>query len=147
MNIVRTGIIINTGKYEECISFYKNLFDLRVLYDEKYSDFQLTCFEFEGSYLMIETNGFARPEGKTINENPTKLRFNVSNIEDALEAIRNYGIKADIDKSNWGSTINLFDPDGNRVGIRDEATFKSQICAKDKGHRENLKKSNMESLL
>jgi hypothetical protein len=59
----------------------------------------------------------------------TKLRFNVSNIEDALKTIRNYGIEADINKNKWGSTINIFDPDGNRIGIRDEATFKSQIGA------------------
>ena len=39
MNIVRTGAMLNT---------------------ERYDDFQLTCFEFEGSYLMIETEGFCK---------------------------------------------------------------------------------------
>jgi len=127
MNIVRTGIIINTEKYDECVLFYKNLFNLRILFEERYGDFQLTCFEFEDSYLMIETDGFANPDGKTVKENSTRLRFNVSCIEDALETIRDYGIEAKINKNKWGSTINIFDPDGNRVGIRDDATFKSQI--------------------
>ncbi|MFT5599287.1 MAG: lactoylglutathione lyase [Chitinophagales bacterium] len=129
MNIVRTGIIINTEKYDECVSFYKKIFGLRILYEEKYDDFQLTCFQFESSYLMIETEGFAKPEGKTIKENPTKLRFNVANINDALKTIKSHGIEAEINKNDWGATINLFDPDGNRIGIRDEATFKSQISA------------------
>jgi hypothetical protein len=26
-----------------------------------------------------------------------------------------------------GATINLFDPDGNRIGIRDEAGFRQQL--------------------
>ena len=132
MNINRTGIIINTEKYEACVAFYKNLFGLRILYEENDNDFQLTCFEFGGSYLMIETEGFAKPEGKTIKENSTKLRFNVENIEDALKTIKSYGIQAEIDKNDWGSTINIYDPDGNRVGIRDERTFKSQISASQK---------------
>ena len=129
MNIVRTGIIINTEKYDECVSFYKNLFGLKILFKEQYGEFQLTCLDFEGSYLMVETDGYARPEGKTIKENSTKLRFNVSNIEEALETIKAYGIEAEIIRNEWGSTINIIDPDGNRVGIRDETTFKSKIGA------------------
>ena len=127
MKIVRTGIIINTEKYEECVAFYKNLFGLSILFEEGFGDFQLTCFEFEGAYLMIETDGFAKPEGKTIKENSTRLRFNVSNIEGVLEFVRSYGIEAKINRNEWGSPININDPDGNRVGIRDEATFKLQI--------------------
>jgi lactoylglutathione lyase len=129
MNIVRTGIILNVEKFDECVTFYKNLFGLKVLFEEQYGDFRLTCFEFDGSYLMVETDGFAKPEGKTLRENSTKLRFNVSNIEEALKTINAYGIEAEIIENDWGSTINIYDPDGNRVGIRDEATFKSQIGA------------------
>lgn len=129
MNIVRTGIILNVEKFDECVTFYKNLFGLKVLFEEQYGDFRLTCFEFYGSYLMVETDGFAKPEGKTLRENSTQLRFNVSNIEEALKTINAYGIEAEIIENDWGSTINIYDPDGNRVGIRDEATFKSQIGA------------------
>ena len=129
MNIVRTGIILNVEKFDECVTFYKNLFGLKVLFEEQYGDFRLTCFKFDGSYLMVETDGFAKPEGKTLRENSTKLRFNVSDIEEALKTINAYGIEAEIIENDWGSTINIYDPDGNRVGIRDEATFKSQIGA------------------
>jgi len=127
MEIVRTGIILNVEKYDECVTFYKNLFNLNIMFEEHYGDFRLTCFEFGGSYLMIETDGSAKPEGKTLSENSMKLRFNVSNIEEALKTINAYGIEAEIVKNDWGPTINIYDPDGNRVGIRDEATFKTQI--------------------
>lgn len=127
MDIVRTGIIINTEKYDACVAFYKNLFGLKILFDQKTGDFQLTCFEFNGAYLMIETEGFSKPEGKNIKESPAKLRLNVSDIEDALASVREYGIEAKIETYDWGSTINIFDPDGNRVGIRDDANFFSKL--------------------
>lgn len=127
MKFVRTGIIINTEKYDECVAFYGDLFGLKRLFGERYGDFQLTCFEFDGSYLMVETDGYAKPAGKSVRENSTKLRFNVTDIDDALAAIRAHGIAAEVTRNDWGSTINIFDPDGNRVGIRDEATFKAQI--------------------
>ena len=129
MKTVRTGVILNVEKFDECVSFYKDLFGLKVLFEEQYGEFRLTCFEFDGSYLMVETDGFAKPEGKSLKENSTKLRFNVSNIEGALKSIRAYGIEAEITKNDWGSTINIYDPDGNRVGVRDEETFRSQIRA------------------
>ena len=129
MKTVRTGVILNVEKFDECVSFYKDLFGLKVLFEEQYGEFRLTCFEFDGSYLMVETDGFAKPEGKSLKENSTKLRFNVSNIEGALKSIRAYGIEAEITKNDWGSTINIYDPDGNRVGVRDEETFRSQIGA------------------
>ena len=129
MDIVRTGVILNVKKFDKCVIFYKSLFGLKILFEEQYGDFRLTCFEFDGSYLMIESDGIAKPEGKTLSENSTKLRFNVTSIEAALKTIYAYGIEAEIIENDWGFTINIYDPDGNRVGIRDEATFKSQIGA------------------
>ena len=38
-------------------------------------------------------------------------------------------IQADIQENSWGRTINISDPDGNRVGVRDEAGFVHQITA------------------
>ncbi|MBL4907778.1 MAG: hypothetical protein JKX94_10035 [Sneathiella sp.] len=127
MNISRTGIILNTEKYVECVQFYKDLFGFDTLYEEKESDFRLTRLDFCGTYLMIETGGTAKSRGRSIVDSPVKLRINVSDIEQALKTIENYGIKAVIVKSDWGSTINIFDPDGNRVGIRDDATFVGQM--------------------
>lgn len=127
MNIARSGIILNTEHYDECVEFYRSLFGLPILFQQQDGDFRLTCFEFEGAYLMIETDGFAKPEGKSIHENSSKLRFNVPDIELALQTVRNFGIEAEVNHYNWGKTIDLYDPDGNRVGIRDEPGFLQQI--------------------
>lgn len=126
MKIERTGIILNTERYDDCLAFYHGLFDLPILFQEQYGDFRLTCFEYNGAYLMLETDGFAKPAGKTIKEGAMKLRFNVANLEDALREIRDYGIAAEISRHDWGSTIDIYDPDGNRIGIRDESSFASQ---------------------
>jgi hypothetical protein len=58
-----------------------------------------------------------------------KLRLNVPVIDVALSSLQDKGINAQIVKNSWGSTINIFDPDGNRIGIRDEDTFLKQVSA------------------
>ena len=124
MNIVRTGIILNTERYVECVDFYRHVFNLSTMYTKRDDDgFELTCFDFGGAYLMVETGGVAKNGEKSIEESPAKLRFNVSNIDDALHTLQAYGVEATIERYSWGNTINIFDPDGNRIGIRDEATF------------------------
>ena len=127
MNISRTGVILNTEKYHECVDFYKKVFDLKIMFAQAEGDFRLTCLELGTTYLMIETGGFASTGGKSVSQNATKLRFNVADINSALEKLTDLGIDAEITHSDWGSTINLFDPDGNRIGIRDEAGFVNQI--------------------
>ena len=127
MEVQRTGIILNTDKYEACVAFYRDLFDLPFMFEKVEGDFRLTCLEFGGCYLMIETGGSSNREGKSIAENATKIRFNVANIESALNKVRAFGLEADIVENSWGATINIFDPDGNRVGIRDEPGFSEQV--------------------
>ncbi len=123
MNIQRHGIILNVEHFDACLHFYKTLFNLPVMFEKQDGDFRLCCLEFGASYLMIETEGHAQPEGKSIKESPQKLRFNVSDIEEALKDVRAFGIDAEVTKTDWGSAIHIHDPDGNRVGIRDEASF------------------------
>ena len=127
MNISRTGVILNTEKFDECVDFYKKAFDLETLFHQVDGDFRLTCLEFGAAYLMIETGGIASTGGKSVSQNATKLRFNVADINIALENLAAHGVDAEITRNNWGSTINLFDPDGNRIGIRDEVGFVKQI--------------------
>jgi lactoylglutathione lyase len=76
---------------------------------------------------MVETGGTARPEGKSVAQGSAKLRFNVANIENALTDVEAFGIRAEITTNGWGSTIDIHDPDGNRIGIRDDASFSQQI--------------------
>ncbi len=127
VNAIRTGIILNVERYDECVSFYQSLFGLAILFTEEHGDFRLTCFQFGTSYLMIETEGFAKPEGKSIRESAAKLRFHVADIDKALATVRAHGIAAEVITAAWGSTINIHDPDGNRVGIRDEELFLQQL--------------------
>ena len=72
---------------------------------------------------MVETGGIASTVEKAMHENPTKLRFNVADINVALEKVRSIGIDAEIENYDWGDVINIVDPDGNRIGIRDEESF------------------------
>jgi lactoylglutathione lyase len=129
MNIERYGIILNVEKYEACVNFYRDVFELKVMFSKIEGDFKLTCLEFGSSYLMIETEGFAEHFGKSIKICPSKFRFNVSDIDAALERVKSLDIPFEFIKSDWGSTINMYDPDGNRIGIRDEISFLHQINA------------------
>ncbi len=147
MKLSQTGVILNTEKYRECVDFYRDLFGLKTLFEKDEGDFHLTCFDLDGSYLMIETGGVAATENhlsetqvvvesgtksnavlsKSIAENATKLRFNVPNIDDALQDVLAYGLEAKVETFDWGSVINICDPDGNRVGIRNHAGFLLQV--------------------
>ena len=122
MKIEKYGIILNVEKFDECVSFYKNLFGLSVLYSEEVDNFRLTSLDIGGAYLLIETGGLANDSEKNISQNPTKLRFNVKDLSVALKQIQVYCPEAQIKDYYWGSTINITDPDGNRVGIRDSVS-------------------------
>ena len=120
-------MILNVRQFDACVGFYRDLFGLETLFEERRGAFRLACLEFGGSYLMIETGGLAKPGAKPVGDNAAKLRFNVADIEAALAALKAYGIEAEIAVHDWGSTIDIRDPDGNRVGIRDDGTFTRQL--------------------
>jgi lactoylglutathione lyase len=126
MNILRTGIILNTVNFDACRDFYKDIFGLRELFSKDENGDRLSCLEFGASYLMIETGGHANPQGKSVEENSAKLRFHVHSLDAMQRYLNERGIAATISRYNWGATINIFDPDGNRVGIREEAEFQRQ---------------------
>lgn len=126
-NVARYGIILNTENYAECVAFYRGLFGLRQLFERDEDGFMLTCLEYGHGYLMVEQGGKAKNGVKTPQESNFKLRFNVDDLEEALTKVRAWGIQATITENAWGRTINIADPDGNRVGIRDEVSFVHQI--------------------
>lgn len=128
-NIARYGLILNTERFEECVAFYRDLFGLRQLFEKNEDGFRLICLEYGDGYLMIEQGGKAKNGVKSPEEGSVKLRFNVEDLDEALAEIRAWGILAAITESAWGRTINISDPDGNRVGVRDEAGFVRQLNA------------------
>jgi len=85
---------------------------------------KLTCFEMGGgNYLMIETGGKTIPEGKTLDQNPVWLRFNVADVQKSALELRQKGIDVKVRKEVWGTVADFKDPDGNICSLRDEATF------------------------
>ncbi|MGV3592810.1 MAG: VOC family protein [Gammaproteobacteria bacterium] len=127
MKLLRTGVILNTENYESCVIFYRDLLGLQVLFSKTEAEDRLTCFDFGGAYLMVETGGFANASGKSIKEGCAKLRLNVDNLEAARQHLIAHGVAAEITSFPWGSTINIHDPDGNRIGIREEREFSEQL--------------------
>jgi len=129
MRVERTGVILNVERFDACVAFYRDAFSLPVMFELREGDFRLTCLQFGGAYLMIESGGVAQPSGKSVAENATKLRFNVADIQEAGGSLRARGIEVSIEHSAWGAAIHLYDPDGNRIGLRDETGFRQQVGA------------------
>ena len=53
MKISRTGIILNTEKYDECVSFYGELFDLKILFKENEGGLHRFAPVFSGVGLAV----------------------------------------------------------------------------------------------
>ncbi len=124
MQYTRTGIILFTENYDECVEFYSNILDLPVMHALDNDHSKLTCFDMSsGNYLMIETGGKAIPEGKSPNQNPVWLRFNVDDVEKSAEELRQKGVEVNVRNEVWGTLADFTDPDGNICSLRDETTF------------------------
>ena len=123
MKYARTGMVLCTQHYRDCVDFYTRVLGLPVLFalDQEHSI--LTCCDMGGSYLMIEPGGPAQTGGKTLDQNPVYLRFNVTDLDAAIEELRGKGVKLERRDNVWGSTAVFTDPDGNRCQLRDEASF------------------------
>ncbi len=123
MNYVRTGVILCTERYEECVEFYSVTLGLPILevLDDEHS--KLTTLAFgENTYLMVETGGTATPTGKSLDQNPVWLRFNVRNVEGAARELVNKGIEVKIRNEVWGTVGDFMDPDGNICSFREESS-------------------------
>ncbi len=125
MKYERTGVILCTEKYDECVAFYSDVLNLPVLevLDDEYS--KLTVLRFgTDTYLMVETDGKAIPSGKNLNQNPVWLRFNVKSVEGASQELLDKGIKVKIRREIWGTVGDFMDPDGNICSFREEPSGK-----------------------
>jgi lactoylglutathione lyase len=127
VKLLRTGVILNTENYDACVAFYGTVLGLETLFTKTDAEDRLTCFEFGGAYLMVETGGYAKASGKSVQESSAKLRFHVESLEATRRYLVAQGIEAEISRFSWGATINLHDPDGNRIGIREEREFAGQM--------------------
>ena len=121
MKYERTGIILCTEKYEECVAFYSGVLSLPILkvLDNEHSKLTVLSLS-EKTYLMIETGGKAVPSGKNLEQNPVWLRFNVNDVEAAARELLDKGIPVKIRKEVWGTVGDFMDPDGNICSFREE---------------------------
>jgi len=121
MQFTRTGVILCTERYGECVAFYRDILGLPVVerLDDAHS--KLTVFRFGAdTYLMVETGGEASDHAKTLRENPVWLRFNVRDVSIAAEALRAKGVRVAIRREVWGTVGDFADPDGNVCSLREE---------------------------
>ncbi|MDH3379828.1 MAG: VOC family protein [Gammaproteobacteria bacterium] len=124
MEYSRTGIILCTENYRECVSFYSDTLELPVMFSLNNEHSQLTCCDMgSGNYLMIEKGGRAAPGKKSIEQNPVWLRFNVGDVEDAAKQLSKKNVNVNVRREVWGTVADFTDPDGNVCSLRDEASF------------------------
>lgn len=115
MKIAKTGFILYTINYEECVNFYQNILGLKVLYKKE----MLTCFDFHGSYLMVEIDDETDiTESAIPNRDKTCIRINVEDVKVACKALDANSIQYSYGVYDWGTIAKFRDPDGNLVGFR-----------------------------
>ncbi|WP_227272265.1 VOC family protein [Roseobacter weihaiensis] len=123
MKFTMAGIILFTQNYEECVVFYGSVLELETLHMIDRPGEKLTTFLLGDTYLMVETGGFASDDTKTIEQNPTKFRFNVPNVLERSAALKIKGVNVKIIEHTWGTTAEFVDPDGNLCALRSDAGF------------------------
>lgn len=123
MKTQRTGVIIFTENFDTLKNFYQEIFEFPEFFDAKWEENntseQLVCLDTGSGYILIET-----PQGKEINPSgPLHLRFNIHEVKTLSEKLKKQKIEHTYTKEPWGENLQLQDPDGNIISIRDEITF------------------------
>lgn len=125
MKIERTGLILYVVKYDECVLFYKEVLNLKILFQND----DLTCFDFFGTYLMVEIENRNEFLDKDLGvpENFSCLRMNVENVKELSEELKGKGIEVNYQEHTWGTIAKFKDPNGNLIAFKDEKGFDKQI--------------------
>jgi lactoylglutathione lyase len=123
MKFTMAGIILFTQNYDECVAFYGSTLELKTLHKINRPDEKLTTFLLGDVYLMVENGGVASDETKTIEQNPTKLRFNVPDVAATSASPKKKGVDVNVIEHSWGVTAEFVDPDGNLCALRSDAGF------------------------
>jgi len=115
MEILNSGFILYTINYKECVHFYENLLGLKVFYRKE----TLTCFDFHGSYLLVEVDDETDETQATIpKRDRTCIRINVENVKQACQVLDQHSIAYNYGEHDWGTIAKFRDPDGNLIGFR-----------------------------
>ena len=115
------GLVLFTEDYQRCVAFYRDRLELPVLFATD----TVTALSFGDGYIMVEGGGTAAPQGKSRAQSPITLRFNVADVDERAEWLRNKGIAIDVSHWDWGTIGTFVDPDGNRCELRNhfDGTF------------------------
>lgn len=115
MEILQTGFILYTINYKACTAFYGNTLGLKVLYENE----MLTCYDFYGSYLMVEIDDETDQTEPTLpNRDRTCIRLNVKDVKKACKVLDKQSIPYTYGEYDWGTIAKFRDPDGNLIGFR-----------------------------
>ncbi len=123
MSFTRTGLILYVQGYPECVAFYAEALGLEALFSTP----ELTCFDFGGSYLMVEPDDRGT-EGQRSGAESFCLRMNVPNVKARADELRALGIEVDYQEHSWGTVAKFHDPDGNLCAFKDDEKFEQQIA-------------------
>jgi lactoylglutathione lyase len=123
MEYARTGFILLTDKYQQCVAFYRDVLELPVMFTLDGPDYVLTCFDLGRSYLITEPGGPSASAKRGIEQSPVKLRLNVADIDKATLELQQKGVSVERRDYPWGSIADFTDPDGNRCCLRSESDF------------------------
>ena len=114
-HLVTPGIILFTQHFDACVAFYRDTLGLPVWFEKP----GLVCLRFGTGYLMIESEGVAAPGRKSMAQNPTVLRFNVTDVRATAKLLEEAGVPVRITDYDWGTVGTFIDPDGNTCGLKD----------------------------
>lgn len=117
MKIELPGIILFTENYQACVAFYHEVIGLPLLFSKP----TLTCLNFGGAYLMIESGGASKASEKNRSENPTVVRLNVQDVESAAAELHTKGVSVTVQHFGWGVIGTFSDPDGNGCELKDHS--------------------------
>ena len=124
MKVVKTGFILYTINFEECFHFYKDILALELLYAKK----DLCCFEFYGSYLMVEVDDMTDLQSPEENfRDRTCIRLNVENVKEACKILDQNNIEYSYAEFDWGTIAKFRDPDNNLIGFRSAKEHSTDI--------------------
>ena len=124
MHIEQTGFILYTIQYEACVNFYEITLGLTVMYRKKV----LTCFDFYGSYLMVEVDDESdQLEPNIPSRDRTCIRINVKNVKEACKLLDAKAIPYTYNRYDWGTLAKFRDPDGNLIGFRSAEEYKMDL--------------------
>ncbi|BFT73590.1 VOC family protein [Paenibacillus sp. P36] len=109
------GLILFVERYDECVTFYREVLNLPVRNVKS----SLVCFNLPHGYLMVEQGGVGETKEKLRTQNPTVIRFDVDSLLPIVCKLEERGVKF-IERKlsySWGSIAVLKDPDGNRIEL------------------------------